>query len=144
MNNKSNSFQLDIVSPEERIFTGLVQKLFVTGIQGELEILNMHAPLLTELSPGPVWVVKADGTEEGFVIFGGMLEVQPHMTNVLADSIVRAENIDENAALDAKRNAAKSLHQHHDADFDYAKAQSELAIAAAQLRLIRKIREIRR
>jgi F-type H+-transporting ATPase subunit epsilon len=137
----ANIFQLDIVSPEERIFTGLVQKVFVTGIQGELEILSNHAPLLTELSPGPVWLVKADGTEEGFVIFGGMLEVQPHMTNILADSAVRAENIDEASAISANQSAERAISS-HDADFDYARAQSELLAAAAQLRLIRKIRDL--
>ena len=133
-------FQLDIVSAEGEVFSGTVQKLFVTGVEGELEILAGHAPLLTALSPGPVWVEREDNKEDGFVIFGGMLEVQPDITIILADAALRAHDIDEAAALEAKQNTEKAIAQ-RETDLDYAKAHAELAHAVAQLRLIKKLRQ---
>lgn len=134
------SFNLDIVSAEEEVFSGLAQKLFVTGVEGELEILYGHAPLLTTLSPGPLWVKKSSGDEEGFIIFGGMLEVQPEITIILADSVLRAHDIDEAAALEVKQNTEKAIAQ-RETNLDYAKAHVELAHAVAQLRLIKKLRQ---
>lgn len=134
------SFHLDIVSAEAEIFSGLVQKLFVSGTIGEMEVLNGHAPLLTSLKPGPVWVVKQDGKEEVFYISGGMLEVQPKITTVLADTALRAKDVDESQALEAKQRAEHIL-SGKGKDFDYAKAQVQLAEAIAQLRALKKLRD---
>ena len=134
------SFHLDIVSAEGEVYSGLAQKLFVTGMLGELEILFGHAPLLTGLAPGPVWVQKSPGDEEGFVIFGGMLEVQPEITIILADAALRAHDIDEAAAVEAKQNSERIIAQ-QESDADYAKASAELSHAVAQLRVIKKLRK---
>lgn len=135
----SKDFQLEIVTAESEIYSGPAEKLFVSGIEGELEILYNHAPLLTMLAPGPVWVLN-DNEEEGFVIFGGMMEVQPHMTIILADAALRAHDIDEAAAMEAKDASERALHA-KEAKFDYAKAKVELAEAIAQLRAIKKTRK---
>ncbi len=137
------SFQLEIVSPEEEIFSGRAQKLFVTGIMGELEILYGHAPLLTSLAPGPVWIVGDDGQEDGLVIFGGMLEVQPDTTIVLADTALRAKDIDEAAANAAKRTTEHAIAS-KEQGLDYAKAHIDLTFARAQLRIVRKIQSLRK
>jgi len=136
----SISFHLDVVSAEAEIFSGLVEKLFVTGVMGELEILHGHAPLLTALKPGPVWIVKQNGQEEVFYISGGMLEVQPTVTIVLADTAIRAKDVDEAEALEAKKRAEQVL-AGHVRDFDYAQAQTQLAEAIAQLKALKKLRE---
>ncbi len=136
----THCFQLDIVTAETEIFSGLAKKLFVTGEQGELEILYNHAPLLTSIAPGPVWLENEEGKEEGIVIFGGMIEVQPKVTTILADSALRAEDLDEAAALVAKQNMERAIAE-RESDLDYAKARTELAMAVAQLRLIRKMRD---
>src|SRR5258708_35712855 len=119
------SFHLDIVSAEAEIFSGLVQKLFVTGVMGEMEIMHGHAPLLTALKPSPVWVVKQNGQEDVFYISGGMLEVQPNITTVLADTAIRARDVDEAHALEAKTRAEAVL-AGHSKEFDFATAQSQL------------------
>lgn len=134
------SFHLDIVSAEAEIFSGLVEKLFVSGIAGDMEIMNGHAPLLTALKPSPVWVQKQNGEEEVFYISGGMLEVQPKMTIVLADTAIRAKDVDEARALQAKKRAEEMLSS-RTKDFDYAQAQSQLLEAIAQLRTLKKLRE---
>ncbi len=134
------SFHLDVVSAEAELFSGLVEKLFVSGIMGDLEVLNGHAPLLTSLKPGPVWIVKQNGQEEIFYISGGMLEVQPKTTTILADTAIRAKDVDESQALEAKARAEKIL-AGHTRDFDYAEAQTQLAEAIAQLRALKKLRE---
>lgn len=134
------SFHVDVVSAEAAIFSGLVQKLFVSGIMGDLEILNGHAPLLTSLKPGPVWIVKQDGQEEVFYISGGMLEVQPSATTVLADTAIRAKDVDEAQALEAKTRAEQLL-AGQAKDFDYVTAQSQLLEAVAQLKALKKFRE---
>ena len=133
-----NSFRLDIVSPEVELFSGRAQKLFVTGILGELEVLPGHAPLLTALSPGPVWIVKENGEEEGLVIFGGMLEVQPDITIVLADAAIRADDIDEAAAKGVKKYTEKAI-SNRENGLDYAKAHKDLTLAIAQLRIVRRV-----
>jgi F-type H+-transporting ATPase subunit epsilon len=133
-------FRLEIVSAEGEIFSGSAEKLFVTGSEGELEILSGHAPLLTALSPGPVWVVREDEEEDAFVILGGMLEVQPDITIILADAAMRASDIDETAAMSAKKNAEDLMSKHTGGKIDYARAHNELALAIAQLRIIRKLR----
>ena len=134
------SFHLDIVSAESAIFSGLVEKLFVTGVLGDLEILFSHAPLLTALKPGPVWVVKQNGQEEVFYISGGMLEVQPKATTILADSAIRAKDVDEAHAKEAKKRAEEVL-AGHSKEFNYAEAQVHLMEAMAQLKALKKFRE---
>ena len=130
-------FHLDIVSAEAELFSGMVKKLFVSGIMGDLEVLYNHAPLLTALKPGPIWVVKQTEEEEVFYISGGMLEVQPKVTTVLADVAIRAKDVDEAQALEAKKRAEQML-LGHTKDFDYAKAQVQLAEAIAQLKALKK------
>lgn len=135
-----NTFRVEIVSAEEEMFSGLAKKLFVTGVNGEMEILAGHAPLLTSLLPGPVWVVHENNQEDAFVILGGILEVQPKVTIVLADSAMRASDIDEAAALASKKNAEDLLSRYGQGHLDYSKIHHELALAMAQLRIIRKLK----
>ncbi|MCL1039834.1 F0F1 ATP synthase subunit epsilon [Shewanella corallii] len=131
---------LDIVSAEASIFSGLVETLQVTGAEGELGILPGHTPLLTRIKPGMVRIVKQHGKEELFYLSGGMLEVQPSSVAVLADVVVRAEDIDEAAAVEAKRRAEADM-ANAGADFDYATAAVELAQALAQLRVVETIKK---
>lgn len=135
-----NTFQVEIVTPEMEVFSGKARKLFLTGLMGELEILPNHAPLLTTISPGPVWVEKESGEEESLVIFGGMLEVQPLVTTVLADTVLREGDIDENKAKLAKEQAEKAIAMQQ-VGMDYAEVHSQLAAAVAQLRIMRKLKE---
>ncbi|WP_337841883.1 F0F1 ATP synthase subunit epsilon [Rheinheimera sp.] len=132
--------QLDVVSAEERIFSGLVESIQVTGSEGELGILPGHIPLLTGIKPGMVRIVKQAGEEQLLYVAGGVLEVQPHAITVLADVAVRAEDLDEQAALAAQKGAEEAM-QHAGADFNYAEAAAQLAEAIAQLRLIQKMRK---
>lgn len=131
---------LDVVSAEVEIFSGLVETVQITGSEGELGIHPGHAPLITGLRPGMVRVVKQYGDEELIYIAGGILEVQPGSITVLADTAVRAEDLDEQAAENAKKHAEETIAQ-GGADFDYAEAAIELAEAIAQLRLIQKLRK---
>ncbi len=131
---------LDVVSAEDKIFSGLVETIQVTGSEGELGIHPGHAPLITALNPGMVRLVKQHGDEEYIYIAGGMLEVQPGSITVLADTAVRAGDLDEKAALEAKERAEQHI-ANAGADFDYAEAAAELAEAIAQIRLIQKMRK---
>lgn len=135
-----STFRVEIVSAEEEMFSGVAKKLFVTGTYGEMEILANHAPLLTSLLPGPVWVMREDRKEDAFVILGGLLEVQPKVAIILADSAMRATDIDEAAALSAKRKAEELIAKHGAGNIDYTKVHNELILAMAQLRIIRKLR----
>jgi F-type H+-transporting ATPase subunit epsilon len=135
-----NYFHLDIVSAEAQIFSGFVKKLFVSGVLGDLEVRYGHTSFLTSLRPGPTWIVNQHGEEEVFYISGGMLEVQPETSTILADTALRANDIDESQALEAKIRAEKIL-SGQIKDFDYAKAQSQLSLALAQLKVLRKFRE---
>jgi len=134
-------FQLEIVSAEEQIFSGKAQKLFISGIAGEMEILPRHAPLITSLAPGPVWAIKENGDEEAFVILGGILEVQPEETIILANSAMRASDLDEAAAMNAKKKAEDLLSNRGAGHMNYSMIHSELALALAQLRILRKLRK---
>lgn len=134
------TLQLDVVSAEDSIFSGLVESIQVTGSEGELGVNFGHAPLLTTLKPGMVHIVKQFGEEEDIYIAGGVLEVQPSHITVLADTAVRAEDLDEQAAIDAKKRAEEHI-LNPTADFSYAEAAIELAEAVAQLRLIQKLRK---
>jgi len=132
------TIHVDIVSAESEIFSGTAEMVFAPGVMGELGILPRHAPLLTQLKPGEVRVKNGD-SEESFYISGGMLEVQPHVVTVLSDTALRAKDLDEAAALEAKQKAEDAL-QDKTSEFEYAKAQSELAEAVAQLQAIKKLK----
>ena len=133
------TFHLDIVSAEEEIFSGTVDMLVATGELGELGVAPGHAPLLTTLKPGPVKVTKHGGEEEFYYVSGGMLEVQPHVVTVLADTAVRAGDVDEAAAIEAQKAAEQAL-KDQSAEIEYSQAAAELAEAVAQLRTLQAIR----
>ena len=130
----------DIVSAEQEIFSGLVEMIVATGSEGELGIAYGHAPLLTALNPGPVRVIKPEGEEEIFYLSGGYVEVQPHVVSILADTALRADDMDEAAALEAKKEAEQALHN-QSGEFDYSRAAAQLAEAVAQLRTLQAIRK---
>ncbi len=136
----SPTLRLDIVSAEREMFSGEAEMIFVTGEMGELGIAPGHAPLLTSLKPGNVRAILPNQAEEVFYISSGMLEVQPFIVTVLADTAMRAHDIDEMAAIAAKERAEKAL-AGHAADIDVAKATAELAQAIAQIRAIQNIRK---
>ncbi|ROR99045.1 ATP synthase F1 subcomplex epsilon subunit [Sinobacterium caligoides] len=129
----------DIVSSEEEIFSGLAEMVVATGAIGELGVGYGHAPLLTKLTPGPVRVRKADGEEDVYYISGGYLEVQPGVVSILADTAVRAGDVDEAAAQQALQQAQSEI-ANQAGDFDYSRAATRLAEAAAQLRTIEQIK----
>ena len=130
----------DIVSAEKAIFSGLVEMVVAHGSLGDLGIAHGHAPLLTELKPGPVRVITQSGEEQIFYVSGGFLEVQASTVSVLADTAVRADDIDEAAAVEAQKAAEAALANQH-GEFDYGRAAAQLAEAAAQLRTIQGLRK---
>ncbi len=136
----TETMELDIVSAEASIFTGVVTFLSVTGSAGELGIHPGHTALLTSLKPGQIKATTEAGDEEVFYISGGMLEVQPDAVTVLADTAVRAGDLDEAAAEASKERAEKILDEQQ-SGIEYSRAVSELAEAAAQLRAIQTLRK---
>lgn len=130
----------DIVSAEKSIFSGLVEMVVAAGSLGDLGIAPGHAPLLTELIPGPVKVVMPGGDEEIFYVSGGFLEVQRGVVTLLADTALRADDVDEAAALEAKAEAERAM-TNQGAEFEYGRAAAQLAEAAAQLRALRQMRK---
>ncbi|HLB41722.1 MAG TPA: F0F1 ATP synthase subunit epsilon [Gammaproteobacteria bacterium] len=137
---RTSSLRLDIVSAEKQIFSGEVEMVFVTGEMGELGIAPGHSQLLTTLKPGTVRAILINKEEEVFYISGGMLEVQPYIASVLADEAVRADDIDEAAALSAKEHAEKAMAGKISA-IDLAKATAELAEITAQIRAIQRLKK---
>jgi len=134
------TIHVDIVSAEEEIFSGIANEVSAPAEMGEVGILPRHAPLISRLKPGEV-KVKVDGHDDQFFfVSGGMLEVQPHVVTVLADTAVRAKDLDEAQAAEAKKRAEEALAESK-GEIDYAKAQSELLEAIAQLRMIDNIRK---
>tara|TARA_R110001592_G_scaffold363043_1_gene679613 strand:+ start:101289 stop:101711 length:423 start_codon:yes stop_codon:yes gene_type:complete len=129
----------DIVSAEEEIYSGLIEMLVATGDMGELGVTYGHAPLLTSLKPGPVRIVTQDGEEHVYYVSGGFLEVQPGVVSILADTALRAHDVDEAAMEEARKEAEQAL-ANQTGDFDYGRASSQLAEAAAQLATLRKMR----
>ena len=129
----------DIVSAEKAIFSGLVELVVAHGSLGDLGIAHGHAPLLTELKPGPVRVITQSGEEQIFYVSGGFLEVQASTVTVLADTAIRAKDLDEAAALEAKK-AAEEAMQNKTSKEEIAQAEAELSSALAQLEAIRKLR----
>ena len=134
------TIHVDIVSAEAEIFSGTANMVFAPAEMGEVGIAPRHTPLLTRLKAGEVRVQLEGREEQFFYVSGGMLETQPHVVPVLADIAMRAAAPDEVAALKVKERAEKAMADKK-SDFDYAKAQAELAEAAAQLRTIQHIRE---
>ena len=133
------TLHVDIVSAEKEIYSGRAEMVFAPLVTGEVGVLPRHAPLLARMKPGEVRVRTA--TEElHFYVSGGLLEVQPHVVTVLADTALRAKDLDEAAALMAKERAEEAL-KNRQANIDYAKAQAELAEAMAQLRAIKRLRD---
>lgn len=130
----------DIVSAEKAIFSGLVEMVVAHGALGDLGIAPGHAPLLTELTPGPVRVTTQAGEEQIFYVSGGFLEVQPSTVTILADTAVRADDMDEAAAIEAQKAAEDALTNKH-GEFDYGRAAAQLAEAAAQVRTIQALRK---
>ncbi|MDH5472101.1 MAG: F0F1 ATP synthase subunit epsilon [Gammaproteobacteria bacterium] len=133
------TIHVDIVSAEKEIWSGPATMVFAPGEMGELGIAPRHTPLLTRLKPGEVRVQDQHGDQESFFISGGILEIQPHVVTVLADTAIRAEDLDEAAALKARQEAEEAMADRN-ADMDFAKAKAELAEAAAMVETIKKVR----
>jgi len=133
------TIHVDIVSAEGEIHSGEARMVFAPARMGEVGIAPRHAPLLTALKPGEVRVEDTEGNEHFFYITGGMLEVQPHLVTVLADTALRGDQLDEAAALGAKEQAEKALEGVSD-ETDLARAQAELAEAEARYRAAQKLK----
>jgi F-type H+-transporting ATPase subunit epsilon len=136
----TKTIRCDIVSAHEEIFSGDVAMVFATGIAGELGISPRHAPLITQLKPGPVRVQDSAGEEQFFFVTGGIIEVQPHVVTVLADTVMRGEDLDQAAAEAAKAEAERELAD-RTGDMEIAEAQAKLAEAVAQLQAMERLRK---
>ena len=136
------TIHVDIVSAEGEIFSGEAAMVFAPAAMGDIGIAPRHAPLLTTLRPGEVRVQTPAGEEQFFYVSGGAIEIQPHLVTVLADTALRAHDLDEAAALQAKQRAEEAL-RNRDDKMDTAKLQAELAQAAAQIRAIEKLRKLK-
>ncbi len=135
----SMTMHVNIVSAEAEIYSGTVEQVYAPAVMGEVGIFPRHTQLLTHLKPGEVRVVKEGGEEEFYFVSGGILEVQPHVVTVLADTAVRAKDLDEAQAMEAKKRAEQALADRQ-GDVDYARAEAELAEAIAQLQAIQRMR----
>jgi F-type H+-transporting ATPase subunit epsilon len=132
---------VDVVSAEESIFSGLAELVIIPGEAGELGIYPRHAPLLTRIKPGSVRLKTPESDEDTMIyVSGGMLEVQPNVVTILADTAIRGADLDEARALESKR-AAEEAMKNRTSDIDYAAAQAELAEAMAQLQTISRLRK---
>ena len=136
----SASVKCDIVSADESLFSGSVSMIIATGSLGEMGITPGHAPLLSDLNPGPVRLLKDGGEEEIYYLSGGYIEVQPTSVSILADKAVRAGDIDEAAANEALKLAEQTI-TNQSGEIDYSKAAAQLAEATAQLRTVDKLRK---
>ena len=132
------TIHVDVVSAEEQIFSGEAKFVALPGESGELGIMPRHTPLITRIKPGAVRIKRADGAEEFVFVAGGILEVQPDRVTVLADTAIRGKDLDEAKAAEAVK-AAQAALANAKSDFDVAKAQSELAVSAAQVAAIRRL-----
>jgi F-type H+-transporting ATPase subunit epsilon len=130
---------VDIVSAEGAIYSGEAKMVFAPGRIGEIGIAPRHAPLLTDLKPGSVRVEEEGGTERFFYVTGGVLEIQPHLVTVLADSALHADQLDEDAALAARERAKEALEGRH-GEIDLEQAQAELVEAEARFRAAQKLK----
>ena len=134
-----STIHVDVVSAEEAIFSGEAKFVALPGEAGELGIYPKHAPLITRIKPGAVRIVKADDTEEFVFVAGGILEIQPNVITVLADTAIRGHDLDEAKASEALKQAEEARANAKN-EIDFAKATSEFAIMAAQIAAIRKLR----
>lgn len=134
------TIHVDIVSAEQEVYSGLAEMLFAPAEMGEVGIAPRHAPLITKLKPGEVRVKISDKESQEFYVSGGLLEVQPHIVTVLADTAIRAHDIDEAQALQAKARAEEMLSD-KSGKVDYARAQAQLAEAVMQLRTLERLRK---
>ena len=134
-----STIHVDVVSAEASIFSGEAKFVALPGESGELGILPRHTPLITRIRPGAVRIEKADGGEEFVFVAGGILEVQPGIVTVLADTAIRGKDLDEAKATEAKQRAEEAI-RNNKSDVDAAAAQAELISAVAQLAAIRKLR----
>jgi F-type H+-transporting ATPase subunit epsilon len=139
----ANTIHVDVVSAEEQIFSGQAEFVVLPGEAGELGVYPKHTPLITRIKPGAVRIKVAGKTEEEFVfVAGGILEVQPNTVTVLADTAIRGRDLDEAKANEVKKMAEEAM-ANRETDIDFAVAQTELAIALAQLAAIHKLRQKR-
>jgi F-type H+-transporting ATPase subunit epsilon len=130
----------DIVSAEQEIFSGLAELVVAAGSLGDLGVSYGHAPLLTDLKPGPVRVITQGGGEEVFYVSGGYLEVQPGLVSILADTALRADDMDEAAALEAQKQAEDDL-ANQNGEIDYSLASARWAEASAQIRAVQALKK---
>ncbi|MEK7346127.1 MAG: F0F1 ATP synthase subunit epsilon [Pseudomonadota bacterium] len=135
-----NTIHVDVVSAEESIYSGEARFVALPGESGELGIYPRHTPLITRIKAGSVRIEKADGAEEFVFVVGGILEVQPDRVTVLSDTAIRGKDLDEEKANAAKQAAEEAL-RNAKSEIDLARAQSELAVLAAQLSALRKYRK---
>ena len=135
----ATTMHCDIVSAENSIFSGRVEMVVATGTLGDLGIVPGHAPLITGLIPGPVRLVKDGGEQEVFYVSGGYLEVQSGIVTLLTDTALRADDVDEVAAVEAMEEAERAMRDSN-AELDYGAASAQLAEAAAQLRALRQLK----
>jgi F-type H+-transporting ATPase subunit epsilon len=133
------TIHVDIVSAEEQIYSGPAEMVYAPAVMGEVGIAPRHTPLISPLKPGEVRLDIGGGKEEFFFISGGIREVQPHVVTVLSDTAIRADDLDEAAALEAKKRAEAALADQK-SDLDVAKARAEIAAAAAQIAAIQKLK----
>lgn len=136
----TKTIRCDIVSAHEEIFSGEVRMVFATGVSGELGISPRHAPLITQLKAGPVRIQDDDGEEQFYFVSGGILEVQPHVVTVMADTATRGEDLDQAAAEAAKAEAERELAD-RTGEMEVAEAQAKLAEAIAQLQAMEHLRK---
>lgn len=134
------TIHVDIVSAEEEIYSGQAEMVFAPAELGEVGIAPRHAPFLSRLRPGAVRVKLSQNEELPFYVSGGLIEVQPHVVTILADTALRARDIDEAAALEAKRRAEEALRD-RSGKIDYAKARAELAEAIRQLQILERYKK---
>jgi F-type H+-transporting ATPase subunit epsilon len=139
----ASTVKVEIVSAEEEIFSGEAEMVVAPAEMGEVGIMPSHTPLITRLKPGEVKLQAAGQEDQFYFVSGGILEVQPHVVTVLADTALRAKDLDEAQAQEAKKRAEEAMADRQ-SDIDYAKVQAELAEAAAQLRMLERLRRQRR
>ena len=138
-----SKMHLDIVSAEEKIFSGNVKNIIAAAMMGEVGIYPKHTPMITPLKPGEVKIITEEDEEQLFFISGGILEVQPNTVTVLADTAIRGEDLDEAKAVESKKRAEEALSDKSD-KIDVAKALADLAQASAQIKMIESLRKNRK
>ncbi len=139
----SMTMHVDIVSAETEIVSGTAEVVVAPAVMGEVGIYPRHTQMLTPLKPGEVRITKQGGEEEAIYVSGGILEVQPHVVTILSDTAVRAHDLDEAAAMQAKQDAEQAL-KDRQGEVEVAKAMAELAQAQAQLQTIERLRKIKK